>query len=220
VTTPAGPLAVLQRMRAARPMPPPGERCEMCGETIADQHSHVVNVGSRSLLCTCRACYLLFTAEGATLAYRAIPDRYLSFPSFALTEVQWDDLQIPVGIAFFFYNSQLGKTVAFYPSPAGATESELPLGAWNDIVAANPALETLSPDVEAVLVRAGVDAAGGYECFLVPIDACYELVGHLRASWRGFDGGQDVRRELEGFFARIRARSRPAQRSGAEADVR
>lgn len=208
MTVPGGPLAVLQRMRAARPMPPPGERCEMCGETIAEEHSHVVNVASRSLLCTCRACYLLFTAEGATLAYRAIPERYLSFPSFAMTPLQWDDLQIPVGIAFFFSNSRLGRTVAFYPSPAGATESELPLGAWDDIVAANPALATLSPDVEAILLRAG---AGGYECFLVPIDACYELVGHLRVSWRGFDGGGDVRRKLEDFFTRIAARSRPAR---------
>ncbi len=217
MTTPAGPLAVLQRMRAARPMPPPGERCEMCGETIADEHSHVVNVGSRSLLCTCRACYLLFTAEGATLAYRAVPDRYLSFPSFALTQAQWDDLQIPVGIAFFFVNSELGRTVGFYPSPAGATESELPLGVWDDIVAANPALGTVSPDVEAVLVRAVGGETGDYECFLVPIDACYELVGHLRASWRGFDGGQDVRRRLEEFFARVQARSRPAKPVAAEA---
>jgi len=190
-------------------MPPPGERCEMCGETIADTHSHVVNVGTRSLLCTCRACYLLFTAEGAALAYRSIPERYLSFPSFHLTPLQWDDLQIPVGIAFFFRNSELGRTVAFYPSPAGATESELPLGAWNDIVAANPELGTLSPDVEALLVRVG--PTGEHECFLVPIDACYELVGHLRTSWRGFDGGADVRRKLQDFFAGISAKSRPAK---------
>ena len=203
--TSAGALAVLQRIRAAPPMPPPGERCEMCAAPIADaQHSHVVNVSSRALLCTCRACYLLFTAENATLAYRAIPDRYLAFPSFAVTQQEWDELQIPVGIAFFFLNSQLGRTVAFYPSPAGATESQLPLGAWDDLVAANPALGTLVPDVEALLVRAG---AGEYECFLVPIDACYELVGRLRSGWRGFDGGPDVRRSLAEFFAGIRAKS-------------
>lgn len=206
----AASLAVLARIRAGRPMPPPGERCEMCAEPIASaehSHSHVVNVGSRVLLCTCRACYLLFTAENAALAYQAIPDRYLAFPSFAVTSAQWDDLAIPVGIAFFFHNTPLGRTVAFYPSPAGATESELPLGAWDEIVAANPAVDTLVPDVEALLIRV---ADGGYECFLVPIDACYALVGHLRSGWRGFDGGSDVRRKLTEFFAEVRGRSRPA----------
>jgi hypothetical protein len=28
--------------------------------------------------------------------------------------------------------------------------------------------------------------------------------------WRGFDGGQDVRAKLKEFFARVRAKSRPA----------
>ena len=39
--------------------------------------------------------------------------------------------------------------VAFYPSPAGTTECELDLGAWEELVAANPVLEGLEPDAEA-----------------------------------------------------------------------
>jgi hypothetical protein len=70
-------------------------------------------------------------------------------------------------------------------------------------VAATPGLGTLKPDVEALLVRA-VDQK--VEAFLVPIDVCYELVGHLRTLWRGFDGGQDVRRRLDDFFAHVRTR--------------
>ena len=31
-----------------------GEVCEMCAVPIADEHSHVVNVEVRNLLCTCR----------------------------------------------------------------------------------------------------------------------------------------------------------------------
>lgn len=209
MTVPTDALAVLRRMRANRPPPNPNERCEMCGETIAEAHSHVVNVGSRSLMCTCRACYLLFTQENAALAYRSVPDRYLSFASFGLTTSQWDDLQIPVGIAFFFRNSQLDRTVAFYPSPAGATESELPLGAWERVISGNAAMATLVPDVEAILVRRVDDE---FECFLVPIDACYELVGQMRQLWRGFDGGQDVHRALDAFFDGIRTRSRPAEK--------
>ena len=112
--------------------------------------------------------------------------------------------QIPVSVAFFFFNSSLGRVAAFYPGPAGATESELPLERWAEVVAANPEVGTLQPDVEAFLVRAHPDREA--ECYLVPIDACYELVGRLRQLWRGFDGGQEAHEQLELFFDRVRAR--------------
>jgi Family of unknown function (DUF5947) len=169
----------------------------------------VVDLVGRGLMCTCRPCYLLFTAEGAELRYRAVPDRYLSFPGAVLDARQWDELEIPVGLAFFFGNSELGRTVAFYPGPAGAAESELPLGAWDRVVEAHPVLRTLAPDVEALIVRMPERQAQAV-CFLVPIDRCYELVGALRRVWRGFDGGQEARALLEEFFADLAARSRPA----------
>ena len=89
----------------------------MCSEPIADEHQHVVNVAGRQLMCVCRGCYLLFTDTEAELRYRAVPDRYLAFPDFALDRRAWEALQIPVGLAFFFHNSTLGRTVAFYPGP-------------------------------------------------------------------------------------------------------
>jgi len=205
MTTPAGALSVLSRIRGSRPEPAPYERCEMCAAPVADEHQHVVNVGTRSLLCACRPCYLLFTHDDTALAYRAVPDRYLSFPDLAAPV--WEELELPVGTAFLFVNSALGRVVAFYPGPAGATESELSLEAWERVVAAAPGLGTLQPDVEALLVHTEHQQA---EAFLVPIDVCYELVGHLRQLWRGFDGGQDVRRRLEEFFGKVRVKSRPA----------
>ena len=50
-----------------------------------------------------------------------------------------------LGLAFLFHNSVLGRVVAFYPGPAGATESELPLDAWTRIVETNPCLLYTSP---------------------------------------------------------------------------
>jgi Family of unknown function (DUF5947) len=178
----------------------------MCGAPVADEHQHVVNVSSRSLLCTCRPCYLLFTHDDAELAYRAVPDRYLSFAE--LPEPVWDELELPVGTAFLFINSVLGRVVAFYPGPAGATESDLSLQAWGRVVAAAPALATVRVDVEALLVHTNDHRI---EAFLVPIDVCYELVGHLRKLWRGFDGGQDVRARMDEFFGVVRGRCRPAE---------
>jgi hypothetical protein len=113
-------------------------------------------------------------------------------------------------------NSVLGSVAAFYPSPAGATESLLPLDMWDDVVRANPGLSTLEADVEALLVRSD-RASGAMECYLVPIDACYELVGELRRLWRGFDGGQEAHDALEAFFANVRARAHVASEQGLPA---
>lgn len=210
------PVAALLRVSRNRPEPAAGERCEMCAAPIGEEHQHVVNLESRSLMCGCRACYLLFTDEGARLRYRAVPDRYLRFDGLPLDARTWDELQIPVGLAFLFRNSVQERTIAFYPGPAGATESELPLDAWATIVEANPELAVLRPDVEALLVRRTVAGGGGggresvASCHLVPIDACYELVGRLRTLWRGFDGGQDAHAAMDAFFEHVEGRSRPA----------
>ncbi len=208
------PYEVLTRIRSNRQAPEPaGERCEMCAELIADDHQHVVNVAGRQLMCVCRACYLLFTDSNAELRYRAVPDRYLSFPDFALDRRAWEALQIPVGVAFFFTNSALGRTVAFYPGPAGATESELDLDVWDAISGADPRVSLLADDVEALLVRVPeTDSSQDGEfaqpqSYLVPIDACYEFVGRLRMLWRGFDGGQQAREFIDSFFSQIAARA-------------
>jgi hypothetical protein len=147
----------------------------------------------------------LFVGRGAGAGkYRAVPDRRLALEGFELTARTWDRLQIPVSVAFFFVNSVMGRVAAFYPSPAGATESLLPLDAWDRIVADNPVVATLEPDVEALLLRR---SSRGTACFVVPIDDCYELVGLLRTRWRGFDGGQDAHDAIDAFFAGLADRS-------------
>jgi hypothetical protein len=177
----------------------------MCTEPIGDGHGHVIDLESRAIMCTCRGCYLLFTHGGAGgKRHRAVPRRFLHAPVFSLGEAVWETVGIPVRMAFLFRNSVLGSTVAFYPSPAGATESLLPMGAWEDMLAANEQFATVSPDVEALLLNKLED---GFECFLVPIDVCYELVGLVRLHWRGFDGGTEAWQAIDGFFDGLRERS-------------
>ena len=65
-------------------------------------------------------------------------------------------------------------------------------------------LDDLEPDVEAVLLRRHDES---YECYLVPIDVCYELVGVVRSRWTGLGGGAEVWREIEAFFAALDDRS-------------
>ena len=204
----------LSRFREARPPRRAGEHCEMCDEALPGDHRHIVDIETRNLLCTCTACSLLFTHEGAAGGrYRAVPNRYLYDASLELSERQWDELQIPVGMAFFFLNSSLGRFVAFYPSPAGATESLLPLETWQQVMEANPAFASIAPDVEALLLRRTGDR---FECYLAPIDASYELVGRVRLRWKGFDGGEEVWNEIDSFFSTLRERSRAVEAVGDE----
>jgi Family of unknown function (DUF5947) len=188
--------------------PRPGEKCELCTEPISDEHQHVVNIETRRLMCACRPCYLLFTHSGAAGGkLRAVPDTYRRADGFQIDETLWSRLDVPVRTAFFFKSTTAGgKFVAFYPSPAGATESTLKLDLWDEIVAQHPVVAGLEPDVQALLVHGQRDG-GAFDSFIVPIDACYELVGRVRQNWQGFDGGADAWREIEGFFDTVRAKT-------------
>jgi hypothetical protein len=165
----------------------------------------VADLEASSLLCACRACYLLFTQPTAGRGrYRSVPDRYLTDPSRVMKPVEWDQLEIPVGLAFFL-RTAAGELTGFYPSPAGVTECILDLELWARLAAGYPLLAAPAPDVEATLISR---SAAGVEYFLVPIDACYELAGRMRLHWRGFDGGTEARESIAAFLAGVRSRAR------------
>jgi Family of unknown function (DUF5947) len=190
------------RLGSQRQEDPPGtERCEMCQTILDGWHGHLVDMDKRSIACACRACYLLFTHEGAAGGrYKAVPERICHDPARPLAGTDWNELQIPVAMAFFFFNSALGRVVAGYPSPGGVTECELDLEAWDRLAAAYPLFGELTPDTEAIFVHKD-------EVFLIPIDMCYSLVGELRMYWQGFDGGAEAREALAAFLAGLRRRA-------------
>ncbi|MFC9821611.1 DUF5947 family protein [Streptomyces erythrochromogenes] len=194
--------------RFAGPRPPRPETCELCGVAVPpDGHRHLVETEKRTLVCACTACSLLFDRPGArTGRYRAVPDRYLTDPDHRLDAGVWERLQIPVGVAFFFRNAALDRLVALYPSPAGATESELDPQTWQQVLDGGPLAALLEPDTEALLVHRWEGRSG---CYLVPIDVCYELVGRMRMLWQGFDGGAEARAALGAFFDDVERRARP-----------
>jgi hypothetical protein len=184
------------------------ECCELCSAPLFAEHPHLVEVANRKLVCACDACALLFSAQTGA-RYKRVSRRFLRLQAFRITDREWDSLSIPIGMAFFFANSLLGRMVAQYPSPAGATESELPLEAWQQIVDANPILKDMEEDVEALLVNRvgharGVSAA---EYYILPIDHCYRLVGIIRTHWRGLSGGGEVWEQIADFFADLGRKS-------------
>jgi len=125
-----------QLARRERPL----ERCELCSLGLRPDHPHLVELAERKLLCTCEACAILFSGQG--VKFKRVPRRVLSLPAFHLSDAEWNDLMVPINMAFFFRSSPEDRIVALYPSPAGATESLLALESWNDIVARNPILIT------------------------------------------------------------------------------
>lgn len=180
--------------------------CQLCAAPVDAAHRHLLDIERRELTCACAACAILFDgARAAGTRYRAIPRRYQRLDRSALDEALWERLELPVDIVFLFMSSAANRVVAFYPGPMGTTESALPLPAWSDVVAASPILETLEPDVEALLVRR---ARGARDCLIVPIDECYRLAGAMRVTWQGISGGDQMRRAIDTCFRRLTALAR------------
>jgi Family of unknown function (DUF5947) len=201
--------ALAQRATGAREAAQ--ERCDMCGAPIAPEHRHLLDLSKRELMCACRPCSVLFASSAAGSGhYRLVGDRRLRIDDLELDDAAWEELRLPVDMAFFFPNSASGSVQAFYPSPMGPTESLLGLEAWAVLEEANPVLATLAPDVEALLVNR---ARGARRHWLVPIDDCYALVGLIRTRWRGLTGGAEVWGEIARFFEELDRRAKPASRN-------
>jgi hypothetical protein len=194
------PLPALRRLLRDRPQA--AERCELCAAPLAShpRHEHLLEPATHQILCSCTPCALLFPTE-AERRYRRVGRRLLHLADFAMSDAQWEALALPVNIAFLHSDSSTGAVHAYYPSPVGATESLLTLEGWTDLVAANPVLAGMQPDVEALLIRRAGDAR---EHYLAPIDRCYELVGLIRLTWRGLSGGQEVWERIGAFFTELR----------------
>jgi hypothetical protein len=186
---------------------PPGgyqERCDLCHTTVPDDHRHMLHLVERRIVCTCEACWALHSGDAE---YRPTGMRTVWLDGFECTPELWAEFQIPIGLAFLMRSTVSDSVVAFYPSPAGATESELTMEAWEALVAANPVLEHLESDAEALVVNRLSEPA---QYAIVPIDQCYALVGLIKSRWEGISGGDAIERAVPEFFAAIHERSVPA----------
>lgn len=180
---------------------PPLERCDLCNTTIPDDHRHMLHLVERRIVCTCEACWALRSGDAE---YRPTGMRTIWLEQLDCDDEVWGGFQIPIGLAFFMRTSVTGGVVAFYPSPAGATESELTLEAWGSLVERNPVLENLEPDAEALVVNRLVDP---YQYVIAPIDDCYALVGLIKSRWEGISGGDALQEAVPAFFEAMRGKA-------------
>jgi hypothetical protein len=186
---------------------PAEESCELCSAALTPDHEHLVEPANQRLVCACTPCAILFGSQ-QNARYRRVPRHGEFLDDFRLTDAQWDELHLPINLAFFYFSSRAGRVVAVYPSPAGGTESLLTFEAWQQLEQENPILRTLAVDVEALLVNRVKLAREHYRA---PIDVCYRLVGLIRANWHGLSGGALVWEEIDRFFERLK---RDSNRNG------
>jgi hypothetical protein len=170
------------------------ERCDLCGAELSAEHRHLLHLSERRILCACESCVALRSGDPEL---RPTGTRVALLDDFELSGERWAALSIPIGLAFFLRSSTTGGIVAFYPSPAGATESELDLRSWEELVADNPELGGLEADVEGLIV----DRTGERPRYAIaPIDECYRLVGLIKTVWDGISGGPRVDEAIARFF--------------------
>jgi hypothetical protein len=178
------------------------ERCDLCAAPLPPEHRHLLDLDTGRPECACRACVILFDrGQAGGDHYRLIPERRLRLVGPGLDDRVWAALGIPVDVAFVTVRGATGTVVARYPSPIGLTTAAPATDAWEQVVAAEPALAGMEPDVEALLVNR---ARGARERWLVPIDDCFRLAARLREHWTGFNGGDAVWEQIAGFFAELR----------------
>jgi hypothetical protein len=190
----------------AKPSPPEAapvadakERCDLCQTTVPHDHRHMLNLYERQIVCVCESCWALRSGDAE---FRLTGNRTLWLEDFRLPEEIWAQFRIPIGLAFFMHSSVTDCVVAMYPSPAGATESELHFETWGRLVDMNPVLAELEHDAEALIVNRMAEPPA---YAIAPIDRCYMLVGLVKASWEGISGGAGMEAAIESYFEDLRA---------------
>ena len=204
--TPAAPGASATPAAPAAPAAgePDTEVCDLCGIGIADDHRHLLMLTERRIVCACETCWAMRSGEGD---YRPTGNRTLWLGGLDVPDDLWASFQIPIGLAFFMESTVTACVVAMYPSPAGATESELHFDSWSRMRERNPVLADMEPDIEGLIANRLSDPP---MYVIAPIDRCYALTGMIKAHWEGISGGPGVEAAVARFFEQLRSEAVPA----------
>ena len=201
----AGALSTLKRFAGVRRQT---EQCDLCSAELLPGHQHLLDRHTRQIACACDACSILFCDQQGG-KYLRVPREVRQLNDFAFSELQWEQMMLPINLAFFLRDAD-GRMIAMYPSPAGAIESLIDLSRWEDQIAGHPRLTTMQREVEALIVnRVGLEPV----YFIAPIDECYRLAGVIRTQWRGLSGGTDVWTAITDFFQDLK------RKAGVSAEV-
>jgi hypothetical protein len=201
--TQAGAVSALKRLQM-RQMPegpqPIEANCDLCGTSMAEDHRHLLQLDERQIVCVCESCWALRSGDAE---FRPVGSRVIWLDSLDLPDDLWARFGIPIGLAFFLRSG--GGVVAFYPSPAGATEKEIDAGVFSELEERNPRVRELDEESEVLIVdRLGEQMRSA----IAPTDEAYRLVGLVKANWRGISGGPVLQDAVDGFFEGLREKAK------------
>jgi hypothetical protein len=201
--TQAEAVSALRRLQI-RQMPegpqPIEAECDLCGTSMPEDHRHLLQLDERSIVCVCESCWALRSGDAE---FRPVGSRVIWLDSLDLPDDLWARFHIPIGLAFFMRTG--GGVVAFYPSPAGATESEIDPGVFAELCERNPRVKELDVDAEVLIV----DRLGeGMRSAIAPTDQAYKLVGLVKTNWQGISGGPALAGAVDGFFEELREKAK------------
>jgi hypothetical protein len=179
----------------------PAEQCALCAAFVPEEHPHLFESASARVICACGPCSLLFPQSER---YQLIPREVRRLSALHFDDALWQSLAVPIDLVFFFQSSRDQTWSAVYPSPAGPMQSPIDDETWNDFAALEASLQSLRPDIEALLVNR---LNGARRYFIAPIDECYKLTGLVRRHWRGFSGGDEAWTAIEHFFESLELRA-------------
>jgi hypothetical protein len=195
-------VAALKRLqlRAMPEGPQPIEaNCDICGTSMPEEHRHLLQLEERSLMCVCESCYALRSGDAE---FRPTGSRVVWLDGFGMPDELWARFGIPIGLAFFLRTTD--RIVALYPSPAGATESDVDMVAWAELRRRNPELADMDSESEVLIVDR---IRAPHRFAIAPTDEAYRLVGLVKANWQGISGGSGVREAVDAFFDELRERT-------------
>lgn len=200
---PVSPGAMVAGLRQlVRPATKTDEICDLCELPIPPKHRHLLHLEERRIVCVCGTCWAIRSGDAE---YRPTGNRTVWLEDFNLPGDLWASFQVPIGLCFFFNSGSVNSVIGMYPSPAGATECELYLEAWEELKELNPVLEGLETDIEALMINRLSDPP---QYAIAPTDRAYELVGIVKAKWEGISGGPELKKAVEAYFDDLRLASK------------
>ena len=232
-SSPASGASCASRRRAGPPARRRAGRAASCARSRSPaEHKHLLDLEERRIVCVCPTCWSMRSGDAR---YRPTGSRTLWLEDFDAAPTSCGRRSRSRSASrSSCARARRANVVGLYPSPAGATECELDLDAWDRLVAANPVLEDLDPDAEALIVNRLADAARARDRAarrLLPArrDHQGDLGGHHRR--RGDGGGGrsatsttcaprrrcDERRSAAPHRARVHGARRRADRARGDA---
>lgn len=191
------------------------EKCDFCASELKTNHKHSIEPSTRAIVCVCDVCALggpNIRGKFNGARYKSISEQSFLIADLNLPDEVWNQLSIPFGMAFFFFNSSSNKIEVFFPSPAGAIESELSDSSSLLFENLNPELRMLSEednkDVLALLINKTKESP---QYYLTPIHECYKLIGLMRKNQRG--GIYAMQNDIDIFFKELSSKSKEHEQS-------